>query len=530
MAAEAARGLGWRVVTADLRAIVALAILMLVLFTSLLGGSPARPPNRSVMPAFDPAAIRTLRWSRPDASPPTSLSSEGGHWRGAEGLPVDPRFVADLFSSLRSARWHRRDAVSHHTFRRTLAISSERATITIDLGERLEGTEQVWLRIDGSSAVLLVDGWLAKLVDPAAIDPYERFPFATAGSEPRIQISAQTYVLDLQTHPWRDSHGLVAPKLGEALTSALERVEYLALATGPTVTPDHLALGDHFFSFGGTCPGTDLVAIRAAAASRSGCVAPAVWRDVTAAIAELTRGVANTIDVRPAGFAIDHVELRGGTLALVKRPTITIAGVVHPADPDRVAELVHALAQLSSQPVAVAAGAAQQTLVITPVVGVAVVLDLYPRSVQRRGEPRGMSIGDAAHDILARPASAYVESERWSEEPATITELTLDTITYRRGAVIGEWTRDPAGAFDPALVETLAIAAAKLHAAAIPGTATAIHHLQLRFSPPVGAPFTRELALGGVRSASGTCAGSFETEHVMLPAELCIAVAAVAAH
>ena len=511
----------------DLRAIAVLVLLVLVLGVSLIGGSPTWSPNRVVMPAFDPAAIRALRWSRPDASPPIVLSADGVHWTGTEGLLVDPRFISDLFSSLRSARWHRRDSGAHHTFRRTLAISSDDSTSTIDLGEQLEGTGQVWLRINGARDVLLVDGWLAKLVDPAPIDPYERFPFATAGSEPRIRSDA----LDIQTHPWRDDHGLVAPRLGDALISALERVEYVALSNGPAITPEHLALGAHSFSFGGTCPGTDLVALRAAGARRAACVEPAVWRDVTTAIAELVRGVDSTLDDRPAGFAIDHIELRGGILRLMKRPTITIAGVARAADPERVAELVHALARPSSQPVDVAGGAPEQTLLITPAVGVVVALDLYAGSVQRRGEPRGISIGSADHDIVARPATAYVDSERWSEEAATISELMLDQVTYRRGAVIGEWSREPAGTFDPAIVEMLATAAAKLHAPATSGAATTTHRLKLRFSPPVGAPVIRELALGDIRPASGgTCAAVFETEQVVLPAELCTAVAAVAAH
>ncbi len=515
---------------ADLRAIAALAILMLVLLVAVIGGSPARPPTRVAMPAFDPAAIRTLRWSRPDGSPPIVLSSEGVHWTGTEGVPVDQRWIADLFSSLRSARWHRREAAARHTFRRTLAIISDNVTIAIELGERLAGTEQVWLRIDGSSEVLLVDGWLAKLVDPAEIDPYERFPCASAGSEARIASTTHGSVVELQTHPWRDGNGLVAPHLGDTLVAALDRLEYVALADGSTTTPDHLALGGRAFSFGGTCPGTELVALRAAGASRAGCVEPAAWRDVTDVLAELARGVDHTIDDRPAGFAIDHIELRGGTLALLKRPTVTIAGVVHPTDPERVAELVRALARSSSQPVTDEAGAPEVTLSITPVVGAVVALDLYPGSVQRRGEPRGLSIGSADHDILARPAVAYVDSERWSEEASTIAELTLDNITYRRGAVLGEWTREPAGRFDPALVEILATAAAKLHAPATSGTVTALHHLRLRFVPPIGIPVTRELVLGDIfASTGGACAGLFETSRVKLPAELCTAVAAVAA-
>ncbi|CAN5260688.1 hypothetical protein BH11MYX1_BH11MYX1_52430 [soil metagenome] len=514
----------------DLRAIAALGVMALVLLVSLLGGSPAQPPRRVVMPAFAPAAVRTLSWSRPDSSLPVSLRSDGAHWRGAENLPVDTHYLADLFSSLRSARWHRRDSAAHHAFRRTLAIRSDKATISIDLGEQLEGTAQIWLRVDHGNEVVLVDGWLAKFLDPAPIDPYERFPFETAASEPTIRSGQPPDGLELRTHPWRDAHGLVAPKLGEALVSALARIEYVALANGPTATPNQLELGTAVFLFGGTCPGTALVALRAPVAQHAGCIDPAAWRDVTTAIAELTRSVDDTMDDRPAGFAIDHLELPGGTLRLVKRPTITIAGVTHPADPDRVAELLHVLGQATSRAVPVATAVAELTILITPLVGPPVELELFAGSVQRRGEPRGVPIGSADHGILSRPAAAYVDSERWGEEPSTISELTLDRVSYRRGAVIGEWTRVPAGAFDPSLVEILATAAAKLDAPATRGRFRALHTLQLRFAPPVGTPVTRELAIGGVEASNGGCAGQLDGERISLPAVLCTAVEAVAAH
>ena len=325
----------------------------------------------------------------------------------------------------------------------------------------------------------------------------------------------------------------MTPALGDALAAALARLELVAFATGPVVSGSRIELGARVIRVGGTCPGTDLVAIEPVPEMSSpACVATAAWRDVLTAFTALAGQVDDVMDVRPAGFAIDHLELSGGTLALVKRPTITIGGVTHPADAERVAELLRALAQPSSaRPLPVATDAPELTLLITPVVGPPVQLELFAGSVHRQGEPRALAIGVREHEVLARPARAYVDSERWSEEPSTISELTLDQITYRRGAVIGEWTREPAGPFDPALVEILATAAARLHAPVTPGTFTAGHQLALRFSPPVGALVTRKLAVGPVGGAQrGSCAGELEGERVSLPAELCIAVAAVAAH
>ncbi|HET9990489.1 MAG TPA: hypothetical protein VFQ65_18290, partial [Kofleriaceae bacterium] len=142
------------------------------------------------------------------------------------------------------------------------------------------------------------------------------------------------------------------------------------------------------------------------------------------------------------------------------------------------------------------------------------------------GEAVALRITPGAGAILGRPASALLDTERWAEEPSTITALVLDGITYRRGAVLGEWSREPAGPLDPALVEALAQAAAKVRAPARTGVAVTPHHLRITFAPPVGGAVTRELALGAP-SPSG-CPAMLGSEPVTAPLALCTAVAALA--
>jgi hypothetical protein len=95
--------------------------------------------------------------------------------------------------------------------------------------------------------------------------------------------------------------------------------------------------------------------------------------------------------------------------------------------------------------------------------------------------------------------------------------------------VLGEWSREPAGPLDPALVEAVATTAAKLRAPARASDGVAPptpHHLRITFAPPVGGPITRELALGA--PGPDGCPGLVGTTPVTVPAALCTAVAALA--
>jgi hypothetical protein len=545
--AAPARGEGG--VIAGVRGLVVLALIGLALLVVLVvdRGGPS-VVDRAVVPRFDPAKVRQLVWTAPSGGEGPEVVRRGDGWTGrGDDAKLDTRAVDDLLSSLRGARWHRRDPHRDIHVHRTLAVDGGTATHSISIGDKLAGTEQAWIRVDGGPA-LLVDDWLANLLDPGPLAFRDRAPLAAAASS-TITLEVAGKTVELHAQPWRTHDGLVAPALGDALATALAGlvlagpaprelgapIATIALANGPRV------------QIGGACPQPEQIAISVDGAGA--CIAASAWGTARAAGEALLHPAADVLDRRPAGFAIDHIGLVGATLSLVRRPTLTFdnsalpsgsaaspgqarlggRGATSPADPDRVAELVHTLAE-PGEPIAVPATAPAFTLSIAPVRGDAIVLDVFPDAVHRRGEALALRITATARAILGRPATTLLDPERWAEDPSTITTLVLDDVTYHRGVVIGEWSREPAGALDPAIVEAVAQAAAKLRAPGRtttgPSSAATPHHLRITFAPPVGDAVTRELALGS--PGPDGCPALLGTEPVTAPLSLCTAVAALA--
>lgn len=514
---------------AGIRGVVVLALIGLVLLVAVVldRGGPS-VVDRAVVPHFDPAKVRALAWTAPRGGEGPALQRKGDGWTGADQeTPVDARAIDDVLGSLRGARWHRRDAHRDIHAHRTLAVDGGTSTHSIAIGDKLAGTEQAWIRVDGGPA-LLVDDWLANLLDPGPLAFRDRTPF-TAAATSTIAIELAGKTLELHGRPWRTHDGLIAPALGDALASALANLVLVGPAAGaPSAPVATIALaGGPRVQIGGPCAQADQTAIVVGAAGA--CIATSAWTAARAAIEALLQPAADIVDRRPAGFAIDHIGLVGATLWLSHSPTLTFeSGAQSPADPDRVADLVRALAE-PGEPIAVPTGAPTFTLSITPADGATIDLDMFPDAVHRRGETSALRITAAARAILGRPASALLDSERWAEEPSTITALVLDGVTYRRGAVLGEWSREPAGPLDPALVEAVATTAAKLRAPTRTGEGTpgvTPHHLRITFAPPVGAPVTRELALGA--PGPDGCPGLLGTQAIIAPLALCTAVAALA--
>jgi len=516
-------------VIAGLRGLIALAVIGFALLVAVvLDRSGPTVVDRAVVPHFDPAAVRTLAWTTPRGGVGPTLQRQGDGWTSAdEGASLDARAVDDVLSSLRGARWHRRDAHREIDAHRTLAIAGGAATHSIAIGERLAGTEQAWIRVDGGPA-LLVDDWLANLLDPGPLAFRDRTPLAAAASS-TITIELAGKTLELHSQPWRTRDGLIAPALGDALAATLSALVLVGPAPAPSAAPvATIALaGGPRVQIGGACAQPDQTAI--AIGTAGACIATPAWTSARAAIEALFAPATEIIDRRPAGFAIDHIGLVGATLSLVRSPTLAFeSGTTSPADPDRVADLVRALAE-PGEPIAVPTTAPTFTLSIAPIHGEAIALDVFPDALHRRGEAVALRITAAARAILGRPASTLLDSERWAEEPSTIAALVVDGVTYRRGAVLGEWAREPAGPLDPALVEAVATTAAKLRAPAraTDGMPAATpHHLRITFAPPVGGPVTRELALGA--PGPDGCPGLLGAQPITAPLALCTAVAALA--
>jgi hypothetical protein len=506
-------------VTASSRGLVALAAIALALLIATLVGARGtqRLDDHAVLANFDPARVQAITWSPPNVG----LARSGQGWKFANDpmTPVITRSVEDVLSSLRSARWHRRaDRTRLGTVRRSVTLSLGQRQTTIDLGDPLAGTDQTWIAVDRGDA-LLVDNWLVSLLDPTALAFRDRAPLAAAASATTIAIHG-AHELELAGNPRRLHGMLVAPARVDALTSALANLQLVSIeASSPapvtTIVIDGLSVG-----IGGACPSNRIAVVVASA--KPACAEAAAVTEVAHAIDALAGPPADVIDRRPAASGFDRIELVDGTVALGKHITITIHDVVHEADPDRIAELLRALAE-PGEPVAPSTDKPSVSLVI-PQVG---ALDVFTDRVQRRGDPLALTITPATRAILVRPARTLVDAERWSEEPTTITTISLDGATYQRGAVLGEWSRTPAAKTDPALVDALAESVAKLRAPARTGTAATPHHLVVTFAPPIGSAVTHAIDLGAP-TADG-CPALIAGEAVTAPLPLCVAVMTVVA-
>jgi len=468
-------------------AVVALALALVVALHRAPG-----PVERAVVPGFTGDA-HSLRWQR--AVGDMRIDRVGDHWMmGTRTL--DSRAIDAVVSALRGARWHRRaDRARAGAIHATLYVDGR----AVSIGQSLEGVDQTWLVVDGHA--LLVDGWVARALEPATLALVDRQPFAAAATAPTIRVG------DVELSAGRTHAGIVAPARAQALIDALTDVQFVRLPThaaaGATVQ-----LGAQTMIVGGACApdAPQLVAVHAP--TGDGCIEPAAWQAVTAAAAALA--TPDALDPRPAGV----------TLARVGELDFSKGGL----DPDRVAELTSALAQ-PGELVAVPAGTPRASIEIAPKTGAPITLDVYADAVARRGEARAIRVAPSVLAILARPSRAYADATRWAEDSSEVARLVVDGKTFDRGAVVGEWT----GSGDAALVTALAAAVSNVRApdAPLPAGFRAAHHVSVTFAPPVGAHVTHELELAA--PGPDGCAARIDGIAVTAPPALCMAAAAASA-
>jgi hypothetical protein len=167
--------------------------------------------------------------------------------------------------------------------------------------------------------------------------------------------------------------------------------------------------------------------------------------------------------------------------------------------------------------------AVRRTIELRDRSGQVIALELHRGVVVRRGESIGLRPAPGAWEAIARPAAAYRDDTLWREEPTTIHAIQIDAATYTRGAVIGEWTRAPAGPVDGAAIEALAGELASPHAPgiALPGRSAPgtdfqpVHRIAITTAPPAGPPVTHTLEI------AASCAARADGAAVQLPAALC---------
>lgn len=479
--------------------------------------------DRSLVAGFDPARVSELDLTRGTWS--AHVVRDGERWRiDAPPGTADPAAIDAIFTALRGGRWHRRAGAS--------AAGAERARLrvngtTLSVRAELPGSGQTWL-VRGDEA-LLVDSWVATALAPEPLALRVRHPLDCAGAS-KIVATTVDGTLRIEGSRVVEPHALwLDDRAVSALGEACARVEIVALGGQRAVAGPGLSIeaGATKLVEVGTCDGGRILV---ETSSGAGCVeatALAVLRDALHAIVAAPETV---IDQRP--LPIDPAKLTladGSKLELAGTPRIAAGGDITDADRDRVRELVAALGArgVSTEPRPRTAPAA--TIVATGRDRTEVRLELWDHAIGRAGEPAMIRIADPAWQVITRPASALRDATRWREDATTISSVTLDGVTYTRGAALGEWIRERAGsvAADAALVDALAetLATVRAPAAAAPPRHVA-HRLSVTITPPAGAPTTHAIELG-TPTADG-CPGRVDGEPVLVPLPLCTAAIALA--
>ena len=541
--------------TRSLSALVVLAILaaglLVVLLVDGTCGSSS-PPSRLLIPGLAPETITELSWSRANGQE-SHITLEGGLWvermeRASPGS-LDPRpsnavdqpTVGGVLSALRGAHWQRRAAkTTAGTSTTILTVTSGSSKHVVEIAASLLGADQTWLVVDGFEAVL-VDGWVARAIDPQPLALRVRFPFADATASERIQLLDAN--LEIREHPRRLRHfdsrsGLavrtgpdlwLAPQQVDKLEAALARLEIVAIPPPLKATRASIAVDQNSVADAGPCPGhPDLLGLDINIGG--GCVSAAQWKEVIA-IVELVASAqpSELADRRPAPGPATEIRFPGGDVLDPKTMTLAIAGHSFAADPQRVRELLTALAREVVRVEDVQADldkAATRELIVVGEWGRTRLQWNSAGVVVRDVDLVHLHPGHDTLRVLERPALAYVDDQLWIEDPSTVRNIELDRVTYTRGAVLGEWTRDPAGVVDGPLLEALVAALAQVRAPSSEIKIADAHHVSVIFVPPVGLSSHHTLHLGPIHATG--CAGRVDDRPVTLPLKLCMAVAAVA--
>lgn len=510
--------------------LVAWAIAGVLAVILLLTGGTHAPSDRTLVPGLQPTAITALAWDGPRGF---RIEKTATGWRWTDPVSdADAQAIDDVLAALRGASWHRRaEVAAAGAVTTTLVIETGATKTSIGIGQPL-GDEQRWLVV-GEHA-LLVDAWVSRALAP---DPvvFRVHPFVRVAQADQIEVGS--FAIAGQPRRITKLAGLPIELLAnEALVDQLERalgdVQIVALPQGKVPVDTNyrgtrIALDGKLVAVeAGMCPAPDRQH-HAIFGPRIGpsCVSEAAWQRMTETAAmfdapgdQRQAALAALIERRPVPFEPIGITLGDrSTLDLGKRPRVKQPAdpSAHEADPDRVVELLGVL-MTPAEPVALPASEPTATLVITGPRGVRIELQLFAGGiVGRRNEPIGLRVGDGSMAILGRGGASYVDRTLWSEEPTTIRSLKLGSVTYTRGVVVGEWTRTPTGAFDPASVEQL-VGLLAVPRATGDGRASGGIAVTLSIVPPAGAASERTLLLHGT-----PCLATVKTSTFGLDPRIC---------
>ncbi len=487
-------------------AILAAVAVALLALSFVAGRGSHGPVDRSLLPGFDERKVSELVFERRDATSIRVVRTDAGwHWKNT-GAAADPSTIDAALSALRGGVWHRKAPARTAGPARALVIVDGH---TLGIANELPGTGQTWI-VRGDDA-LLVDNWVATALAPEPLALRVRQPLActnhvsavTANETVRIEGS---HLVEPRAM-WLDERWL------RSLADACAAVEIVALDGTRDERKGLKIVGDGQLAEVGTCDGGRVLVDTS---SGHGCVEAARLR----ALADLLRDPAP--DPRPLPIDPATLTLQDGTVLDVAAKRIGDTD----ADPDHVRELITALQTrgLATKPRPTTKPRA--TITAVDKTGAQVVLELFDRQIARRDEPAAIDIAPDAWATIARPASALRDATRWREDPTTISSLTLDNVTYKRGAVLGEWTREPAGTLEPALVDALVESVATLRAPTAPPPASIAHRLRITITPPAGAPITH--AIDFAAPTEQGCAARVDSAPMQLPLAVCTAALALA--
>lgn len=516
--------------------VIAAAIaLVLVVAAVLDGGRAADGAGRAVLPGLVPEQVTELVWER--AGQPAIHVVRAGGWqlRAPSQAPADPDAIGEVLAALRGARWHRRFHARGHapaTTTLTVVAGGERRQVHFSAADPI--AEQGWMIAEDH--YLVVDRWVIRALDrdvralriarPLA-DATRAATIVIEGEPPASGVPEAHIDVRLAGTPRRlvrPVELVLAADVAGELERALAEITLVRLPDGP-VDGHGLAItlggdaGVTTLELAGDCPGApELVAI--SGTTGDGCIARAAADAVVRAIARLLQPPAAIAERRPLPFEPAHLVLPDG--AALDTSPLRVAD--RPADPSRVAELLAALAA-PADVVALPAGAPAHQLRATA--ASTITLDLFAGGMlARHGEPIALRLAPGAWQLVTRPSRELRELALWLEEPTTITAVQIDAARYERGAVIGAWSRAPAGPADAALLEALVTALAAPRSLGFVEPFTIAHRITLTVTPPAGAPSEHVLELGAPRAIG--CPARVAGDSVLLPAILCRQIAALA--
>jgi hypothetical protein len=525
------------IVIASRRGLAVLAVLACVLLVVLVVDVVRRdaPRDRTLVPGFDESSVVRLGWTAHPVGPYLTLErAKGGSWRRTAPTPgaVEQTPVQSLLATLRGARWHRvkerdprEDSMAH------LAIDHARGRIELWIGRAPVGDAQTWIGIGDRS--YLVDAWVTRALMPSPLDLAISAPLAAIASAPaytidgvRIEGSPRRLAPRASTSPPTSPTTAGAFVLDPAFVGELERaLADLVIDDLPRAPMGHgevttIEMPGTRVALGGPCESR----VYLGATTGDGCVPREKADAVVALVAKLHTPTA-IVARAPVPVGVESVTFADGkTLDLRKRPTVDGAD----ANLDEVMALMTVLrtpvdpsdvVAISSTP-----SSSKDTSIGTLAIGtgrdtIQLVL-LRGNLVAREGEPFALRLAPDAFAVLQRGAAAYKELTPWREEPTTIDEIAIDGVTWKRGAVLGEWIRIPAGPSDAASIEALVRALAEPRVLGVaPTTFVDGKRVRLVVRPPVGGEKSHTLVIGAPIAAG--CPAKIDASTILLPVEIC---------